>query len=377
MNFKVALIFLRYLGELMLYSSNEWSPLKEVIVGNSINSNLKGLDLSFKLFFHDNIYNDLHGGDIYFGSRNFSGKINNQYIKEHEEDIQGFVDALEGENIKVIRPKPLKRLKQFATPYWKSVLVPALNVRDQCLIVDDEIIESSVQVRCRYFENDLLKHIFMYYFKKGCRWTCAPRPMLLDDSFDLSYVINQKGVKEEDYPKSETPYDMGREIMFDAAQCLRFDDRILMNISNINHSLGAKWLNSHLRHKKITTISICDNHIDSGIMPIREGTLLVNREKVKNKTALPDFLRSWDVLEAPEPKHNTNYSDKDLLLASKFIDINVLSLDGKKIIVNSSYTPLIRLLDQKGFTPIPVRMRHKRLFGGGFHCISLDTIREN
>jgi glycine amidinotransferase len=359
----------------MLYSCNEWSPLKEVIVGNSINSNLHGLDLSFKLFFHDNIYNDLHGGDIYFGSSGFANQIKPEYIEQHEEDIAGFVETLEKESIKVLRPLPLHQLQKFKTPYWESITVPALNIRDQCLVVGNEIIESSVQVRCRYFENDLLKPIFMKYFKRGCKWTCAPRPMLLDSSFDLSYVVNQKGVKKEDYPKKTTPYDMSYEIMFDAAQCLRFDDKILMNISNMNHYLGKKWLESHLLEHHVLDVELCDNHIDSGMMPIREGTLLVNPHKVKSKNVLPQFLRSWDIVEAPEPKDSTNYNDSDLLLASIYVDINVLSLDGNKIIVNSSYTPLIKLLEKKGFTPIPVRMRHKQIFGGGFHCITLDTLR--
>jgi hypothetical protein len=37
-------------------SYNEWSPLKEVIVGSPINYNVQDLELSFKLFFHDNAY---------------------------------------------------------------------------------------------------------------------------------------------------------------------------------------------------------------------------------------------------------------------------------------------------------------------------------
>jgi len=357
-----------------VYSSNEWSPLKEVIVGNSINSNLKGLDLSFKIFFHDNIYNDLHGGDIYYSGRSLSRDIKLKYIEEHEEDIDTFVKVLENEGVKVLRPKQMEYITDFKTPYWKSLTVPALNIRDQCLIMGDEIIESSVQVRCRYFENDLLKNIFMGYFRDGAKWSCSPRPMLLDNSFDLSYIESKKGVDISKYPKSDSIYDIGFEIMFDAAQCLRFDNKIIINVSNKNHIFGADWLKRHLPDIEIFVVNICDNHIDSSLMPLNEGTILVNPEKIKKIDNLPKFLKNWDIIYAPEPINDFVY-DGDLLLASKYIDINVLSLGDNKIIVNESYKSLIHLLESKGFTPIPVRMRHKRLFGGGFHCITLDTIR--
>ena len=49
----------------MVHSNNEWDPLKEVIVGNTYLSNLPGLELSFKLFFHDNLTSVVFGNDVY------------------------------------------------------------------------------------------------------------------------------------------------------------------------------------------------------------------------------------------------------------------------------------------------------------------------
>jgi len=361
----------------MIHSVNEWSPLREVIVGNSINANLPNLDLSFKIFFHDNIYNDLYGGDIYFSDNSYSKSIKKSHIEEHEEDIENFVKILEKEDIKVKRPVVMDQIQNFKTPHWKALTVPALNVRDQVLIIDNQIIETAVQVRTRYFENDLLKPLFMEYFKNGAKWICAPRPMLLDDSFDLSYIKSKKDIDLSRYPKEKTYYDIGYEIFLDAAQCLRFNKDIVVNVSNTNHLLGIKWLEQCLgRDFNIHVCWLCDNHIDSAIMPLKEGTLLVNRKTVKDIDVLPHFLHNWDIIDAPEPIEITSYDSDDLILASKYIDINVLSIDGNKIIVNKEYTPLIRLLEKKGFTPIPVRLRHKRLFAGGFHCITLDTIRE-
>ncbi|MBB5866728.1 N-dimethylarginine dimethylaminohydrolase [Allocatelliglobosispora scoriae] len=61
---------------------------------------------------------------------------------------------------------------------------------------------------------------------------------------------------------------------------------------------------------------------------------------------------------------------------SLYIDLNVLSVDTEQVLVNEQRTGLRRLLDAEGFTTIPVRHRHRRLFGGGFHCFILDTHRD-
>lgn len=350
----------------MVNSNNEWNTLKEVIVGNTYMSNFPGLELSFKLFYHDNICSDVFGNDIYSKKgMKWKGEIKTQYIQEHEEDISVMVDILEGESIVVKRPKKLDKMYFFQTPYFRSALVPALNIRDQAIIIGDEIIETPPQIRSRYFENDLLKEIFMDYFMKGARWTQAPKPMLTDFSFDISYQI-QQGVS---YDKKRNHFDIGYEILFDGAQCLRFDEDIIINCSNQNHMFGMKWLTRHLKGYNLHPIHMVDNHIDSTMLPLKEGVLLVNPVKFK-EDQLPHFLKSWDRIIAPEPE------DKETLIASKYIDMNVLSLDEKKVMVSSSYLPLIKKLERNGFTPIPVQLRHRRLFGGGFHCITLDTVRK-
>ena len=34
-------------------------------------------------------------------------------------------------------------------------------------------------------------------------------------------------------------------------------------------------------------------------------------------------------------------------------------------------------LEQRGFTVIPLELRHSRTLGGGFHCVTLDLVRSN
>jgi glycine amidinotransferase len=119
-----------------------------------------------------------------------------------------------------------------------------------------------------------------------------------------------------------------------------------------------------------------DNHIDSIILPLRPGTLLLREPKYLDM--LPPPLRKWDIIYPPEPMDRIfpAYTEDELLLTSKYIDLNVLSVDTERVIVNARFPELIKTLERHRFTPIPVQHRHRRLFGGGFHCFTLDTVRD-
>ena len=56
---------------------------------------------------------------------------------------------------------------------------------------------------------------------------------------------------------------------------------------------------------------------------------------------------------------------------------NFLSLDPQTVVVDERQTALIRLLEQRKFTAVPVRMRHIYTQGGGIHCATLDTVRDS
>ncbi|MCP4105830.1 MAG: glycine amidinotransferase [Desulfobacteraceae bacterium] len=370
----------------MVNSFDEWSPLKEVLVGSSINYELPELELSFKLFFHDVAYSSFYyptyeeaSGDN--GDRNSNTKkLRKQYVEELAEDLEGLVEALEKAGIKVHRPMPLNKVIKFKTPYWEAGCIPALNVRDQAIVMGNEIIETPPQVRARYFENDLLKPVFYEYFKSGASWTTMPRPIMTDQSFDTSYVSGQNTPAiQEVYPQKTSDFDVGFEMMIDAAQCIRFGKNILINVATENHELGFQWLQRHLGDKFIfhRVYRFADNHIDSIILPLKPGTLLLRNPGVVDK--LPEPLKKWDKIFAPEPTENIfpEYEEDDLILTTKFIDLNVLSIDEETVVVNSLFPELIKTLEKNGFTVIPVRHRHRRIFGGGFHCFTLDMVREN
>jgi glycine amidinotransferase len=88
-------------------------------------------------------------------------------------------------------------------------------------------------------------------------------------------------------------------------------------------------------------------------------------------------MRKWDLVIPPAPTISDypQYENDDPIPASPYIDLNVLSIDENTVMVNDACKTLIRTLEDHDFTVVPVQHRHRRLFGGGFHCFTLDTVR--
>jgi glycine amidinotransferase len=349
----------------------EWAALKEVVVGNCVNIDSMSVDDSFKLFFYENLKDQLIENSV---------QLQKKLIDQRQEDLDNFADTLIKHGVKVKRPKQLTKIQKFKTPEFEEFLCPVDNPRDQSLIIGNEIIETSCQWRRRYFENDLMKAIFLDYFKEGSKWTVAPKPSMSTNSFDFTHLPKDSDVDLGQYLADSKLF----EIMFDGAQCLRFGKDIVMNVSTENHVLGAEWLQRHLGDKyKIHQVRITDHHIDGMFMPLRPGVLLLNPTTMKNKIdLLPKELQRWDHIVVPEPhKQESNMSSLGPTLASHNINVNVLSLNEKEVFVfdehGSRDTPLITTLAKNGFEPIPIKLRHSRLFGGGLHCCTLDTIRDD
>ncbi|MEV0730594.1 glycine amidinotransferase [Polymorphospora sp. NPDC050346] len=371
-----------------LNSYDDFSPLKEVILGSAVNYVERIHDLSFDMFISDNLtgargyYASIT--DWYDGSsrakRNEPHRLalKKRFLDELIEDIEGMAEVLESLSIKVLRPMSLDpRPKDVATPAWSAPITPPLNVRDNTLILGDEIIETPPTLRARYFETHFLKPIFMEYFTQGARWTTMPRPMMTDASFDPRNIDNAAPNIEVPLDPQASPYDVGPEIMIDGANCLRLGRDLIVNISNANHALACDWLERHLdgRFRVHRMHKLTQSHIDSVVIPLRPGTLLVRSEKVME--FLPEQLRRWDVIVSPVPDVSDypQYDNDDPIPASPYIDLNLLSIDENTVLVNDACKTLIQVLEENRFTVVPLRHRHRRLFGGGFHCFTLDTVR--
>jgi glycine amidinotransferase len=309
-----------------------------------------------------------------FDRRNNPWNLDQRYIDEREEDLDNLQSLLESEGIVVKRPKTLTEIKEIKTPDFSSFMTASDSPRDMFLCYGNEIIETSPTNTKRYFESSLLRHIFNDYFRKGARWTVAPRPSLGTKHQDRTFYKENLNAPINDLKDIDLKY----EISFDAANCLKFGKDLVINVANKNQELGAYWLERHLGEKyRVHKVRIADSHLDGHIMPIAPGKLLVNEGAMyglyKN---LPEPLQKWDVVPILDKSTNFDYPSDHLQMATNVgMSVNVLSLDEKRILIRDNADLTIKALEKAGFEPIPFRLRHSELFGGGLHCTTVDVRR--
>jgi glycine amidinotransferase len=357
-----------------------------VVLGSAKNYVSHERELSWDLFFNDNIiryyYPRVSAADSDGSTERDVERhtIKRRYVEELSEDLEGIADTLKSLGVEVQRPMDLDAsTADVSTLAWSAAVIPPLNLRDITLIAGDEIIETPPMIRSRYFETKFLTSLFAEYFREGARWTVMPRPLMTDRSFDPSYAnMSLGGPMEPVKDPKPSPYDVGYEMMIDAAQCMRLGQDLIVNVSTANHELGCDWLKRHLdgRFRIHRVHQLSDSHIDSMVLALAPGVLLVRSTGVVDY--LPEPLRKWKTIVPPPPTENNfpSYDNDDLVLTSPFIDLNVLSLSPDTVMVNDACPDLMRTLEQHGFTVVPVRHRHRRIFGGGFHCFTLDTVRD-
>jgi glycine amidinotransferase len=365
-----------------VHSYDEWSKLDEVIVGRVDGLTHVHLDNSYALMYLTNVDPFLAEQDYFRGA---DGKpvwqiveVEQRFVEETVEDLAELTATLEDLGIKVRRPRTATARKEIRTPFWTSVQSPALNIRDQTLILGSTILETAPQIRGRIFENDYLKPLYHEYFESGASWLSMPRPVLAAGALDL----DRPGMTETQRLALDDHHVLGEleprlEMALDGAQCIRIGEDILVNVGNANHELAFQWLRAHFgsefRFHRLDRLG--PDHIDSFLLPLRPGFWLVRNSRVLEY--LPEPFRSWDYVTAPEVKEDRfpSYSGTSLPIASRHIDLNVLSVDENTVIVNGLYPELVRLLESRGLVVVPVMLRHRRLIGGGFHCLTLDVRR--
>ena len=238
--------------------------------------------------------------------------------------------------------------------------------RDSFLCLGNEIIEVPMAWRSRYHEAAPFRRILKDYFKRGARWTAAPKPELKDELYDEDFVTPEQGGPMR-YSITEF------EPAFDAADFIRCGRDIFCQKSNVTNSFGIEWLSRHLGDDyRIHVCPFNDTrpmHIDASLMPLAPGKVLVNPDRVPE---VPEQFKDWDVFVAPRPVLR---DDACLHMCSNWISMNILMLDHRRVFVESSEEPLVRSFREWGFEPIPVGLRSFNTFGGGFHCCTLDVRR--
>jgi hypothetical protein len=343
-----------------IWSVTEWGKLNEIIVGDPTGAFVPDLtDLSQQSFDRTPPSE---------APLQVKGAMPQSVIDETLEDIKGLETVLQKLGVVVHKAQPRDYTQELVGPDWHCQQESGINIRDLTFIHGDLVIDVASPTRGRYFESFNIRS----YLLDGCRrqkssfFVSMPRPQLSDSTYNLKQPV---GVADH-------------EPLLDAANCVRLGNHIIVDTNNTANRSGALWLQEMCsRHFgegkiKIHLLDKCSpDHMDVIIVPLREGTFLLNPTYVRDDL-LPKEFSKWDRIYAPEmePQGYSIGAPK----ASNWIGLNVLVIDGEKklVIVEERQLKLIRVLESQGFEVIPVRWRHGRTWGGGFHCVTLDVNRD-
>ena len=302
----------------MIHTHNEWDPLKKIIVGDAAHANWPRHDPVFSLESEKTTWKETPVP---------VGPVPQWIIDEANEDLQTLADTLTALGVEVVRPTPLN----FQTHDGLYNYCP----RDRLLIAGSTVIDTAMMYPCRDMELQCYHDI-------------------LKDTAMITMPRNQG-------------------MVLDAANILRFNDCWLFLESASGNLAAYEWLHMQLPWIDIELCNFYSGvHIDSTIVPLREGLVMLNASRV-GFDSVPDIFNGWHKIWIGDVVPQTFYQYP---YASKWIAMNMLVVDPHTVIVDKNQPELIKTLKSYQFDVIPLQLRHSRTLGGGFHCVTLDLIRQ-
>ena len=302
----------------MIHTHNEWDPLKKIIVGDAAHANWPRHDPVFSLESEKTTWTETPVP---------VGPVPQWIIDQTNEDLQTLADTLTALGVEVVRPTPLN----FQTHDGLYNYCP----RDRLLIAGSTVIDTAMMYPCRDMELQCYHDI-------------------LKDTAMITMPRNQG-------------------MVLDAANILRFNDRWLFLESASGNRAAYEWLHMQLPWIDIELCNFYSGvHIDSTIVPLREGLVMLNASRV-GFDSVPDIFNGWHKIWIGDVVPQTFYQYP---YASKWIAMNMLVVDPHTVIVDKNQPELIKTLKSYQFDVIPLQLRHSRTLGGGFHCVTLDLIRQ-
>ncbi len=349
-------------------SYNEWDTLQEIIVGRVEGACVPQFDATVKA----NTYPKNWWFFQKYGGRPYPQELLEPASKELDE----FCRVLEGEGVTVRRPDIIDFSQSYKTPDFEATGLYAAMPRDILTVIGNEIIEAPMAWRSRFFEYRAYRSLMKEYLKRGAKWTTAPKPLMSDELYDFDYPIETVGDRHE-------LAEQGRfvttefEPCFDAADITRCGRDLFVQRSQVTNKLGITWLRNHLGERfRVHILKFRDPnpmHIDATFVPLRPGLVLTNPDRPCYQIDI--FKKAgWDVVTAVQPTLPDNWP---LYMSSKWLCMNILILDPKRVIVEKHEEPMHKFFKDLGFEVIPVAFRHVYTFGGSFHCVTCDIRRDS
>jgi scyllo-inosamine-4-phosphate amidinotransferase 1 len=302
----------------MISSHNEWDTLREIVVGKADFANWPS---------NDPVFSKENEKTLWTETPVPSGPVPQQIIDESNEDLESLCDALRKESVVVHRPDVMN----FQELDGMYNYCP----RDRLIVAGNELVDCNMMYPCRNMEIDAL-------------------PM-----------ATRQATKIHIMPRDQ-------DMILDAANVARLGDTWLYLMSHSGNQAAYEWLCAQFPDKTIEACNFYAGvHIDSTIVPIREGVALINSSRVR-PSQLPNALKDWHCIYINEVVPQSFYQYP---YASKWIALNMLMVNPNLAIVDKHQDSMIEILNKLNVEVIPLELRHSRTLGGGFHCVTLDLVR--
>lgn len=306
----------------LMYTINEWDPLEKIVVGSATHANWPTTD---PVFAEEGKKTTWHETPVP------TGPVPQHIVDEANRELDILCETLLRYGATVYRPKTMN----FVETEGMYNYCP----RDRLLVWEDTVVDVNMMYPCRNQE-----------IKNYTRLMAEARNILT------------------------MPRNSG--MILDAANVCRLGDTWLFLESASGNRAAYEWLCEKFPQ---VTIELCNFyagvHIDSTIVPLREGLVMLNASRV-NKDNCPRVFDYWekiwvtDDMIVPQSFYQYPY-------ASKWIAMNMLVLDPETVILDAAQTQLQQTLKNHGIDSIPLTLSHSRTLGGGFHCVTLDTKRRH
>lgn len=344
-----------------VWSHNEWDPLEEIIVGSVRGAQKMGYEPALAPYFAP------HEREV------VEEQWSEAEVAEAEAQLDGLADMLRGLGVVVQRPDPHPADAHVKTPdfeasHGNSYACP----RDVLLVVGDQIIETPMSQRGRFFEYRGYRRILRDYFASGARWVAAPKSLMDDESYNPDYTTGRAFDPREHHVLNTL------DPCFDAASFARLGRDIFWQPDLVCNDQGFEWLRRQLgpdyRLHRVEFADRCPQHIDTTLVPLRPGIVLANPERPVKGDGLDIFFRNgWQVLHPPPSvRVGLPAPSRDV---SNWISMNLLVLDEQTVVVEQAEDPIAEFLERLEFRVLRCPFDKVYKFGGGFHCCTLDIRR--
>lgn len=304
----------------MIHTTNEWDRLRRVVVGSASKANWPG---------NDPVFSKESEKTTWTQTPVPCGPVPQWIVDQANEDLENLSRTMVDLGVEVIRPADLDFVAQDGMYNYCP--------RDRLLIHGSKVIDPAMMYPCRDMEIRCYQSV-------------------IDEA---SQVVAM-------------PRDQG--MVLDAANVLRLNDRMLFLESPSGNRSAYDWLCEQFPDVHIELCNFYAGvHIDSTIVPLREGLVMLNASRVNDHT-VPKVFDKWDKIWVDDVAAQDFYQYP---YASKWIGMNMLVIDPHIVIVDRNQTNLIDTLQRYNFDVVPLQLRHSRTLGGGFHCVTLDLYRHS